>query len=74
MSLPFSTLQQFAIEEDLRDPIQGLRDEFWIPESDDGEACVYLTGNSLGLQPKRTQSYVLEVLKDWQKKDSCACR
>jgi kynureninase len=28
---------------------------------------IYFTGNSLGLQPKRTKSYVEEVMNDWAK-------
>jgi kynureninase len=30
-----------------------------------GKECVYFTGNSLGLQPKSTQDYVLNELEDW---------
>ena len=30
-----------------------------------GKECIYFTGNSLGLQPKRTQDYVVDELEDW---------
>jgi kynureninase len=30
-----------------------------------GKECIYLTGNSLGLQPKTVQDYVTDELEDW---------
>jgi len=30
-----------------------------------GKECIYFTGNSLGLQAKRTQDYVVDELEDW---------
>ena len=43
------------------------RDEFWIPEREDGATEVYFVGNSLGLQPKRTAGFVQEELEKWQR-------
>jgi len=34
---------------------------------DGSEDCVYLAGNSLGLQPKNTQKYIDEELEKWAK-------
>lgn len=39
-----------------------------LPSSRDesgGDDCIYLTGNSLGLQPRKTQEYVDAELEDW---------
>jgi hypothetical protein len=33
----------------------------------DGDECVYLCGNSLGLQPKRALEFVMEEMTKWQK-------
>lgn len=32
---------------------------------DGGEECIYLCGNSLGLQPKMTRKYLEEELDKW---------
>ena len=40
------------------------RDEFHFPHVN-GKQVIYFTGNSLGLQPKRTKAYVDEVMNDW---------
>lgn len=32
---------------------------------DGGEECIYLVGNSLGLQPRTARSYVQEELDKW---------
>lgn len=54
----------FAKEEDQSDPLREFREKFFIPRHE-GKDCVYLTGNSLGLQPKSTSSYVQQELDDW---------
>jgi kynureninase len=54
----------FAKELDLNDPLKGFRDQFYIPVIN-GKDSIYFTGNSLGLQPKTTQEYVLNELEDW---------
>jgi kynureninase len=60
------SLQQ-AQQLDAEDPLQKWRGEFWIPVREDGAAEVYLVGNSLGLQPKRTAQFVQEELEKWQR-------
>lgn len=52
---------------DAADPLASFRDQFYIPGAKDGQECIYLCGNSLGLQPKSTHSYVSEELEDWAK-------
>ncbi|MFN0081698.1 MAG: kynureninase [Ferruginibacter sp.] len=54
----------FAKELDLKDPLKGFRDQFYIPVINEKDS-IYFTGNSLGLQPKTTQEYVLNELEDW---------
>jgi kynureninase len=43
----------------------GFRDRFIIPQSTSGDDQIYFLGNSLGLQPKTTTTYVQEVLSTW---------
>ncbi len=50
---------------DAQDPLRKFRDEFLFPQTPQGENYVYLCGNSLGLQPKRTQAFVTQELTDW---------
>lgn len=54
----------FAKELDENDPLKHFRDQFYIPVIN-GKESIYFTGNSLGLQPKTTQEYVLNELEDW---------
>ena len=54
----------FAKELDLKDSLKGFREQFYIPVIN-GKECIYFTGNSLGLQPKTTQEYILNELEDW---------
>ncbi|PKR82006.1 kynureninase [Brumimicrobium salinarum] len=56
----------FAQEKDQFDPLRKWRDEFLIPDFHE-KPVVYFTGNSLGLQPKRTQEYIQQELNDWAK-------
>ncbi|KSA11657.1 Kynureninase [Maribacter dokdonensis DSW-8] len=55
---------QFAQSLDAKDNLNIYRDEFIFPKIN-GKEVIYFTGNSLGLQPKRTKSFVDEVMKDW---------
>ncbi|MBX3245231.1 MAG: kynureninase [Acidobacteria bacterium] len=50
---------------DAADPLRRFREEFHIPKHSDGSEVLYFTGNSLGLQPKRTREYIEQELKDW---------
>jgi kynureninase len=51
---------------DAEDPLRSFRDRFFFPV----HACkdpVYLVGNSLGLEPRRTREVVLQELDAWAK-------
>lgn len=64
MSQPFINSLDFARQKDRDDELKHFRDRFYFPQSN-GRPVVYFTGNSLGLQPKSTQDYVLNELEDW---------
>lgn len=57
----------YALHLDAQDPLSEYREQFHIPTDEDGNKWLYFTGNSLGLQPKTTKSYVLQELEDWAK-------
>ena len=54
-----------AISLDNSDELAPFRERFHIPEDKDGKKLIYFCGNSLGLQPKITEQYVAQELKDW---------
>lgn len=54
----------FATQLDEQDSLNHFREQFYIPVIN-GNECIYFTGNSLGLQPKTTQDYVVNELEDW---------
>ncbi len=54
----------FARLLDQQDPLKKYRKEFFIPEVN-GKPSIYLCGNSLGLEPRRTKQFLLEELTDW---------
>ena len=54
----------FAKQLDAEDPLRTFRDHFYIPQHK-GHDCTYFVGNSLGLQPKTTSSYIQQELDDW---------
>ncbi len=54
----------FAKEMDQKDPLKNFREKFYFPQLNNNDV-VYFTGNSLGLQPKTTQDYVVNELEDW---------
>ena len=58
---------EYAQQLDADDPIAHMRDEFYIPKQDNGDNEIYLCGNSLGLQPKKTSEYLNYELSQWQK-------
>jgi kynureninase len=49
---------------DEKDPLKLFRSEFIIPRHENKDA-IYFLGNSLGLQPKRANDYIRQVLKRW---------
>ncbi|MFP2996220.1 kynureninase [Spongiivirga sp. MCCC 1A20706] len=55
----------FARELDQNDPLNKFRDRFYIPKDQYGNDLIYFCGNSLGLQPKTTKSYIDQELHDW---------
>lgn len=57
----------FAKQLDTNDPLGHYREKFHIPKDENGNDLIYLCGNSLGLQPKQTQSFIQQELDDWAK-------
>ncbi len=57
---------EFAKELDQKDPLKGFREKFYIPNFHENPVR-YFTGNSLGLQPKSTGSYIQKELDAWSK-------
>ncbi|WP_338357263.1 kynureninase [Yeosuana marina] len=55
----------FAKEQDKNDPLASYRNQFHIPKNNQGNELIYMTGNSLGLQPKQTKAYINQELDDW---------
>ena len=62
----YKTSASFAAEMDAHDSLKKFREMFYIPKQSNGEDAIYLTGNSLGLQPKSTGDYIEQELKDWE--------
>ena len=61
----YKTDLDFAKTKDKNDPLAIYKQQFHIPKDKDGNDLIYMTGNSLGLQPKSTHAYVEQELKDW---------
>ncbi|KAL4965574.1 kynureninase [Aspergillus stella-maris] len=73
--------KEYAASLDAQDPLHHFREEFIIPSAKDlkrktlspSEAtddssdarCIYLCGNSLGLQPRNTKKYIEYYLRTW---------
>ena len=62
--MTFENTLEFAQQLDSQDKLNKYQEEFIFPKVNDKKA-IYFTGNSLGLQPKRTKKYVDEVMNDW---------
>lgn len=62
----FEASEEFARRMDAEDALRPFREEFLFPVHD-GEPSLYFVGNSLGLQPRKAKTYVLEALEDWEK-------
>ena len=62
--MQFQNTRSYAQELDAQDDLNKYRSEFHFPKVNDKQV-IYFTGNSLGLQPKRTKSYIDEVMNDW---------
>lgn len=63
--MQFENTRSFARQLDEVDPLQKFRQEFMIPISG-GKEQIYFLGNSLGLQPRRTPLYIMQVLDQWK--------
>ena len=62
----FTTDKAYARQLDSDDPLKDFRDEFYFPRNERGEPKHYFCGNSLGLQPKRTEHYLNAQLEKWR--------
>ncbi len=63
-TMNFINSREFAKQLDAQDELAAYKNEFIFPQHN-GKNVIYFTGNSLGLQPKRTKAYVDEVMNDW---------
>ncbi len=61
----YDTTHACAERLDAEDPLAHMRDEFVMPVGPNGEAEVYLVGNSLGLQPRAVRTYIEAELDKW---------
>lgn len=55
----------YALQQDQNDELKSYRNLFHIPKDKEGKEVIYMTGNSLGLQPKKTKTYINQELDDW---------
>lgn len=62
----FQNTLEFAKQCDANDKLKAFRSKFHMPQHN-GKDMVYFTGNSLGLQPKTTKSFIEQELTDWAK-------
>jgi len=63
--MQFEATLDHARQMDNHDPLSLFRDKFYIPKDQRGRDGIYLCGNSLGLQPKKTQQIIQQELDDW---------
>ena len=56
---------EYAKQLDQEDTLSDYRNKFYIPKDQNGNDLIYLCGNSLGLQPKSTKTYIDQELDDW---------
>ena len=64
--MQFQNTRNFAQQLDLQDELRSFRSEFYFPQHE-GNDVIYLTGNSLGLQPKSAMAALQTELNDWAK-------
>lgn len=62
--MQFENTANFAQQMDSNDSLKSFRDQYYIPQHN-GQDAIYLTGNSLGLQPKNVQARIQQELDDW---------
>lgn len=63
--MSYKNTQEFSLQLDEKDELKRYRNEFHIPLQKNGQEHIYLCGNSLGLQAKRTKSFINQELEDW---------
>jgi kynureninase len=63
--MPYDNTLEYAHIKDQEDKLHHFRSQFLFPKHE-GKQAIYLCGNSLGLQPKKTKDYVLEQLNNWE--------
>ncbi|NND52730.1 MAG: kynureninase [Flavobacteriaceae bacterium] len=51
--------------QDQQDELAQYRNRFHLPKDEKGNELIYFCGNSLGLQPRSTKSYIDQELEDW---------
>lgn len=61
----FENTAEFARNSDSADTLSPFRDRFYFPKLN-GQEAIYMTGNSLGLQPKSAKSALELELEDWK--------
>lgn len=66
MATNFENTFAFARQLDAADELKHFREKFFIPKHQ-GKESIYFNGNSLGLQPVSTISYIQQELNDWAK-------
>lgn len=64
--MQFENTRIFAETLDRQDELKSFRSEFYFPQHE-GNDVIYLTGNSLGLQPKSALNALQTELNDWAK-------
>jgi len=64
--MTYQNTLSFAKKLDEKDSLKHFREKFFIPQHNDKD-CIYFTGNSLGLQPKKVKDYIQQELDDWAK-------
>jgi kynureninase len=62
--MSFQNTLAYAQQLDAQDSLAPYKKEFIFPQHH-GKDVIYFTGNSLGLQPKRSKAYVDEIMNDW---------
>jgi kynureninase len=63
--MKLNTTRDLALQFDQEDALSRFRESFHIPKHTDGTDSIYLCGNSLGLQPRQTKTFLNQELDDW---------
>lgn len=64
--MQYERTREWAENADRNDPLAEFRSEYIIPmERGSEDELIYLTGNSLGLQPRSAAKMVMQELSDW---------